>query len=56
MKKQKNAKILENLFKERFDEVIELTNETNFDDLIYYFKGNSSRKRSDDFRKRDKTF
>ena len=39
--------IFEKRFRERFDEIIELTNETNFDDLTYYFKGD--RKRFDDF-------
>ena len=42
-------KIFENLFKKRFDEIIELTDETNFDDLTYYFK-NGKRKRFDDFK------
>ena len=31
--------------KERFDEIIKLTDETNFDNLTYYFKGDSSRKK-----------
>ena len=31
--------------KERFDEIIKLTEETNFDNLIHYFKGYSSRKK-----------
>ena len=35
---------------ERFDEIIELTDETNFDDLIYYFKGDTARKIFDDFK------
>ena len=42
--------IFEELVKERFDEIIELTNETNFDDLIYHFKGNTARKRFNDFK------
>ena len=43
-------KILENLFKERFDKIIELTDETNFDNLRYYLEGDSSRKRFGDFK------
>ena len=35
--------------KERFDEIKELTDELNQNDLIYYFKGNTFRKRFDDF-------
>ena len=31
--------------KERFDEIIKLMDETNFDNLIHYFKGDSSRKK-----------
>ena len=41
--------IFEKLVKERIDEVIELTDEINQNGLIYYFKGNISRKRFDDF-------
>ena len=37
--------------KKRFDEIIELTNETNLDDLIYYFKEDSSSIRFNDFEK-----
>ena len=33
------------LKKERFDEIKELTDEINHDDLIYYFVGNTTRKR-----------
>ena len=33
----------------RFDEIKELTNEINQNDLMYYFKSNTSRKRFDDF-------
>ena len=39
----------EELVKERFDEVKELTNKINQNDLIYYFKGNITRKMFDDF-------
>ena len=39
----------EELVKERFDEVKELTNKINQNDLIYYFKGNTTRKMFDDF-------
>lgn len=35
--------------KEWFDEIIELTDEINLDDLIYYFRKESSRKRFDEF-------
>ena len=42
-------KMFEKLVKERFDEIIELTNEMNQNDLIYYLKGNTARKRFDDF-------
>ena len=28
---------------------MELTNEINFDDIIYYFKGSTARKRIDEF-------
>ena len=39
--------IFDKLVKERFDEIIELTNEINPNDLIYYFKNNNVRKRLD---------
>ena len=42
-------KIFEELVKERFDEIKELNDEINQHDLIYYFKGNTARKRFDDF-------
>ena len=41
--------IYEELVKERFDEIKELTNEINQNSLTYYFKGNTARKRFDDF-------
>ena len=37
------------LVKERFDEIKELNDELNENDLTYYFKGNTARKRFDDF-------
>ena len=40
---------MEELVKQRFDEIKELTNEINQNDLMYYFKGNTFRKRTDDF-------
>ena len=42
-------KKFEELVKERFDEIKELTNEINHGDLIYYFNDNTARKRFDDF-------
>ena len=41
--------IFEELVKERFDEIEELTNEINQNNFIYYFKGNTFRKRFNDF-------
>ena len=41
--------IFEELVKERFNEIKELTDEKNQNDLIYYFKGNTFRKRFCDF-------
>lgn len=29
------------MFREKFDEIIQFTKETNFDDLIYNFKGDT---------------
>ena len=40
---------MEELVQEKFDELKELTDEINQNDIIYYFKGNTARKRSDDF-------
>ena len=42
-------KIFEELVKERFHEIKELIDNINQNDLIYYFKGNTFRKRFDDF-------
>ena len=47
--KENYKKMIEKLVKERFDEIIELTDEMNQNDLIYYLKGNTARKRFDDF-------
>ena len=48
--------IFEQLVKERFDEIKELTNEINQNDLINYFKGNAARKTFDDFNNGIKLF
>ena len=45
-----HEKIFQNLFKERLEEIIQLTDETNFDRLIYYFKDDCSRKKFDSFK------
>ena len=47
--KDKYKKIFEELLKERFDEIKELTDEVKQNNLIYYFKGNTARKRFDNF-------
>ena len=47
--KDNYEEIFEELVKERFDEIKELTDELNQNNLIYYFKGNTFRKRFDDF-------
>ena len=47
--KDNYEEIFEELVKERFDEIKELTDELNQNNLIYYFKGNTFRKRLDDF-------
>ena len=41
--------MFEKLVKERFDEKKELTDEINYDYLTHYFKGNTARKKIDDF-------
>ena len=41
--------IFEELPEERFGEIKELINKINQNDLIYYFRGNTARKRFDDF-------
>ena len=41
--------IFEKIVKERFDEIKELTDKTNQNDLIYYFKANTVRKKIDNF-------
>ena len=48
--------IFKKCLKERFGEIVELTYETNFDDLIYYFKTGSNRKRFEDFENSIKLF
>ena len=47
--KDNYKKIFEELVKERFDEIKELTDEINQNDLKCYFKNKTSRKRFDDF-------
>ena len=47
--KDNYKEISEELVKERFDEIKELTGETNQNNLSYYFKGNSVRKKFDYF-------
>ena len=46
-----DTEIFNELVKEIFDEITKLPNEINQNDLIYYFKGNSDRKRFNDFNK-----
>ena len=41
--------IYEQLLQEKFDKIQELTDEINQNDLTYYFKGNTFRKRFEDF-------
>ena len=41
--------IFQELAKERFGEIKEITNKINQNDLTYYFKGNTYRTRLDDF-------
>ena len=40
-----SQQIFEENLKEKFEEIIKLTHETNIDDLIYYFKGDISKKK-----------
>ena len=47
--KDNYKEIFEKLVKEKFDEIKELTHEINYDDLTYYFKGNTARKIFGDF-------
>ena len=47
--KDNYKEIFEELVKEGFDEIKELTDEINHNDLIYYLKGNSARTRFDDY-------
>ena len=55
-KNKSRKNIFEELVKRRFDEIMQLIDETNFDDLIYYFKGDSARKRFNDFENGIKLF
>ena len=55
-KKLCQKEILENIFKERFDEIIELTDEVIIDDLTYYFKSNCIRIRFHNFENVTKCF
>ena len=48
--------IFNELVKERFNKIIELTNEINGNHLVNYFKGDSSRKRFDGFNNGTKCF
>ena len=47
--KHNYKEICEEPVKERFDKMKELTEEINQNDLIYYFKDNTLRKKFDDF-------
>ena len=47
--KDNYREIFQELVKERFDEIKELNNGINQNDLTYVFKGNTARKKSDDF-------
>ena len=47
--KDNYKEVFEELVKEKFDEIKELTNEINQNELIYYFKGNTARRRFSDF-------
>ena len=47
--KDNYKKIFEELLKERFGEIKELTDEVKQNDLTYYFKGNTARKRFHNF-------
>ena len=56
MIKTSHKEIVEELVKEIFDEIIELTNEANFNDLIYHFMGDTASKKFDGFENRIKLF
>ena len=43
------TEMFDKLVKEKFDEMWELINEINHDYLTYYFKGDTAKKRFDDF-------
>ena len=48
--------MFEELVDERFDKIKELSDEINPDDLINHFRGNTARKRYDDFKNEIKLF
>ena len=52
----KDKEMCHELVKKRFDKIFELTNEISQNDLIYYFKGNSTSKTFDDFNNSIKRF
>ena len=52
----KDKEMCHELVKKRFDKIFELTNEISQNDLIYYFKGNSTSKTFDDFNNSIKHF
>ena len=54
--KDNYKEIFQELVKERFDEIKPLADKINHNDLIYYFKGNTARKRFDDFNNGIKLF
>ena len=54
--KDNYKEIFEELVKKSFDEIKELTNETNKNDLIYYFKSNNAKQNFDDFNNGIKLF
>ena len=47
---------MSNLFQERLDEIIELIDETNFDDLMYYFRDDIGTKNFYNFKNGIKLF
>ena len=48
--------MFEELVDERFDKIKELSDEINSDDLIHHYRGNTARKRYDDFKTEIKLF
>ena len=51
-----HKEIYEEIVRERFNEVIESNDETNFEDLIYHCKGNTAIKRFNDSKNEIKLF